>query len=124
MKLSGAGFQVGTKVKIVFEAHPRDVVAARVTGSRGTFKAAIKVPRAGSGKQKLRVVGTAASGKPASLEMPVVVLATRSITVPDGPGLAEPVLLTLSLVIPLATWLVLEMFGWRHRRLDRHTSRA
>jgi len=30
------------------------------------------------------------------------------------------VLLTLAVVIPFATWLTLEVLGWRHRRSGRH----
>jgi hypothetical protein len=114
--LSGAGFKAGTRVKVVFDR--RVVVASTVTGPDGTFKASMTVPPAGPGKHKLQVVGTASSGEPATLAAHVVVLSTKAalpVVATPSASLAPPVLLTLSIVAPLSTWLALEVLGWRRR---------
>jgi hypothetical protein len=49
---------------------------------------------------------------------PVTVLAASPIVAvsADGSDLAPPVLLTLALAFPVATWLVLELLALRQRR--------
>jgi hypothetical protein len=57
---------------------------------------------------------------------PVIILTEHAAiaTATPGPSLAGPVLLTLAVVLPLTTWLALEMMGWRGRRFDKHGSRG
>jgi hypothetical protein len=119
LKLSGAGFRAGSTVTIVFDTPRGKVVGSAVAQPNGTFKVSIVVPTAGPGKHRLQVVGTNASGQPTSLAAPVVVLAEAAAETSSTPSLVQPVLLTLSVVLPLATWLALEMLGWRHRRHDK-----
>jgi hypothetical protein len=91
------------------------VVGTAVARSDGSFKASVALP-AGTGKQQLKVLGTSANGKRAELAKVVLIVASHKVTDGPGSGLAKPVLLTLAGVIPLATWLVLEILGWRGRR--------
>jgi len=116
LKLTGTGFRAGTKVRIVFYL-PRRVVGSTVARPDGTFRTSIVVPRSRPGSHKLQVLGTAQTGQPASVAEPVMILATddRVAGSPSG-DIDEPVMLTLSVVLPLATWLGLEILGWRTRR--------
>jgi len=100
-------------------------VASALARPDGTFSTKIVVPRrARAGAHKLQVVGTGPSGRPMTVAAAVFILTENegASTPPSGGGLAEPVLLTLSAAIPLATWLVLEMLGWRNRRLDHRSA--
>jgi hypothetical protein len=126
VKLSGAGFQGGSKVRIVFDTPSRVVVGSARAQADGTFKASIVVPRkAGPGTHNVQVVGTGQTGQPMSLAAPVIILADHAAiaTATPSPSLAPPVLLTIAVVLPLSTWLFLEMLGWR-RRLDRRSGRS
>jgi hypothetical protein len=116
VKLAGAGFRAGTTVRIVFDAPDPVTVGHALAGPDGDFRASVVVPKAGPGSHKLEVVGTAASGAPAAVSA-VVVLANKNYRAPArGTELTTPVLLTLAVVIPLATWVILEVLGWRRRR--------
>ncbi|MGH9104822.1 MAG: hypothetical protein ACRDZX_03105 [Acidimicrobiales bacterium] len=123
MKLSGTGFRAGSEVKIVFDDPAHVTVGSVVTKPDGTFRASVVVPRAGAGAHKLQVVGTSASGQPASLAKPVLVLASRVVGRParSGTSLAGPVLLTVAVLFPLVTWLALEILGWRRRHFGKRT---
>lgn len=117
--MTGVGFRAGTPVKIVFDAPRHTVVGSAVARRDGTFKALIVVPVAGPGRHKLQAVGTDASGQPTTLAAPVLVLASSAAMVEPANNVAEPVLLTISLALPLATWLTFEMLGWRRRRFGQ-----
>ena len=126
IKLSGSGFEAGSQVRIVLDTPTRVVVGSALARGDGTFKTNVVVPRrARAGTHKLQVVGTGPSGRPMALAAPVIVLtqSSRAGTTTPGSSLAEPVLLTVAAALPLATWLVLEMMGWRNRRLDRRATR-
>ncbi|HMK95937.1 MAG TPA: hypothetical protein VK425_00230 [Acidimicrobiales bacterium] len=126
IKLSGSGFEAGSKVRIVLDTPSRVVVGSALARGDGTFRTNIVVPRrARAGTHRIQVVGTGPSGRPMALAAHVIVVAqsTRASTTTPGGGLAEPVLLTVAAALPLATWLVLEMMGWRNRRLDRRATR-
>lgn len=120
VKLTGAGFKAGTRVDILFDARPRALVGSATARANGTFATSVVVPHAGPGKHKLQVVGTSEAGAPASLPAPMLLVANET-SLPAKPtsSLAAPVLLTLAVVIPFATWLTLEVLGWRHRRSGR-----
>jgi hypothetical protein len=116
--LSGAGFSPDSQVKIVLDGPKRVVVGSAVISSDGKFETSVVVPHAQPGQDKLQVVGTSSSGRPTSLAEPVMFLAAA--TKPAGNGdrhVAEAVLISLSIAIPLVTWFVLQALGWRHRRL-------
>jgi hypothetical protein len=118
VRLSGAGFSPDSQVKIVFEGPKRVVVGSAVIGSDGKFATSVVVPHAQPGQDKLQVVGTSSSGRPTSLAEQVMLLA--AVTKPAGDGnrhVAEAVLISLSIAIPVITWFVLQALGWRHRRL-------
>ncbi|HTV11881.1 MAG TPA: hypothetical protein VME20_08455 [Acidimicrobiales bacterium] len=123
VRVSGSGFRAGSRIKIVLDTPRRVVVGSAQAQPDGTFKTAILVPRrAAPGAHRLQVVGTDATGRATSLAAALVVLTDNTVTaaeqaqLPQG-GLAEPVLLTIAAVLPLTTWLVLEVLGWRNRRL-------
>jgi hypothetical protein len=124
VKLSGAGFRAGTAVRIVFDGPRHLVVGSAVARPDGTFKAAIVVPAARPGNHVIQVVGTGSSGRPMLLTRTVAVLASQSVLTSAAGGIAQPVLLTLSVVLPLGTWLALEMFGWRKRRTGKRAPGA
>jgi hypothetical protein len=116
--LSGAGFSPESQVKIVFEDPKHVVVGSAVIGSGGTFHTSVVVPHARPGQDRLQVVGTSSSGRLTALAEPVVLLA--DVTKPPSHSdrrVAETVLITLSIAIPVVTWFVLQLLGWRHRRL-------
>jgi len=117
LSLSGAGFSPNSHVKIVFEDPQRVVVGSAVTQADGKFHTSVVVPKAQPGQDKLQVVGTSSSGRPASLAEPVLLLADATRPAAHNPDLARAVLIALSIVFPLATWFLLQMFGRRHRRL-------
>lgn len=124
LPLSGQGFSPGTPVKIVFD-DPKDVVVGAVVAqSDGDFHTSVVVPRAQPGQDKFQVVGTSSSGRPASLAAPLLVLADVTRPAKRDPQLPKVVLIGLSIALPLATWLVLQMLGWRHRRLGQHGNRG
>jgi len=116
--VSGAGFSPDSQVKIVVDDPKRVVVGSAVIGSDGKFQTSVVVPRAQPGQLKIQVMGTSSSGRPASLDQPVLVLAdaTHPAAADNDRHVTEAVLIALSIAIPLATWLVLELLGWRHRR--------
>jgi hypothetical protein len=117
--LSGAGFSPDSHVKIVFDGPRRVVVGSAVIGSNGKFKTSVRVPHAQPGQDKLQVVWTSSSGHVTSLAAPVMLL--TDVTKPVGDGdkhVAEVVLITLSIAIPVVTWFVLQALGWRHRRIN------
>ncbi len=117
MPFSGAGFSPDSRVKIVVDGPKRVVVGSAVISSDGKFQTSVVVPHAQPGQLKLQVVGTSSSGHPASLAEPVLVLtdATHPATDSDR-HVTEAVLITLSIAIPVITWFVLQLLGWRHRR--------
>ena len=116
--LSGAGFSPHSQVKIVFEGQRRVVVGSAVIGSDGKFRTSVRVPHAQPGQDKLQVVWTSSSGHVTSLAAPVMLLADATKPVGDGnKHTAEAVLITLSIAIPVVTWFVLQVLGWRHRRM-------
>ena len=112
--MSGQGFRPGSQVKIVFEAPKRMVVGSVVTSSQGHFDASVVVPRARPGSHRFEVLGTSASGKPAALATPVMVLAAVD-KVPNRTDLTTPALVALALGIPLMTWVVLGLLSSRRR---------
>ncbi len=115
--LSGAGFSPDSQVSIVFEGPRRVVVGSAVIGSDGKFQTSVIVPHTHPGQDKLQVVGTSSSGSVTSLAEPVMLLADA--TKPAGNGdrhVAEAVLITLSIAIPVITWFVLQLLG-RKRKL-------
>ena len=119
IKIFGEGFKAASKVEIVVvpshrqsRSRPEEVVST-VADRDGTFRATVPVPQ-DNGQHNIRVIGTSASGHRAAVQRVVLVVASE--TSGAGDDLAKPVLLTLAVVIPLATWLVLEFFGWRGRR--------
>jgi hypothetical protein len=118
LSVSGAGFSPDSQVKIVVDDPKRVVVGSAVIGSDGKFQTSVVVPRAQPGQLKIQVMGTSSSGRPASLAQPVLVLAdaTHPATADNDRHVTEAVLIALSIAIPLATWFVLELLGWRHRR--------
>jgi hypothetical protein len=126
VKLTGAGFRAGTKVRIVLDGPRRVIVGSTLARPDGTFKASVVVPRrAGPGTARLQAVGTSQSGQPMSVAAPVIIVSEHAaiVTATPGPSLAGPVLLTVAMVLPLTTWLALEMMGWRGRRLDQRVAR-
>jgi hypothetical protein len=127
VKLTGAGFRAGSKVKIVFDTPKHVTVGSARARPDGTFKASIEVPRrAGAGTDHLQVVGTGQQGQPMSLAAPVIVVSehTAIATATPGASLAGPVLLTIAVLLPLTTWLALEMMGWRGRRYHKRGVRS
>jgi hypothetical protein len=125
VRLVGQGFSPGSKVKIVFlNSKKHVVVGSTVAQPDGSFAMTLVVPRAKPGEHKLQVVGTSSSGQPGSWAAPVMVLTDVTSPAGEAPSLATPVLVGLSLAIPLLTWLVLDMLAWRHRRLGRDTRSA
>jgi hypothetical protein len=125
VRLVGQGFSPGSKVKIVFlNSKKHVVVGSTVAQPDGSFAMTLVVPRAKPGEHKLQVVGTSSSGQPGSWAAPVMVLTDVTSPAGEAPSLATPVLVGLSLAIPLLTWLVLDMLTWRHRRLGRDTRSA
>ncbi|HXW82448.1 MAG TPA: hypothetical protein VEJ84_23320 [Acidimicrobiales bacterium] len=124
LPLSGQGFSPGTPVKIVFD-DPKDVVVGTaVAQANGDFHTSVVVPKAQPGRDKFQVVGTSSSGRPASLATPVLVLADATHPANRNPQFPKEVLISLSIALPLATWLVLQMLGWRHRRVGQHPNRS
>ncbi len=121
LDLSGAGFRAGTPVKIVFEAPRPVVVGQTVAGPGGSFEASVLVPASGPGKHTIRVTGTSALGSKLSVARSVTLVADQVALRPTSgdDALAEPVLLTIALVLPFATWLGLEVLSWRSRRAGK-----
>lgn len=113
--LSGTGFSPGTQVKIVLDEPHKVVVASAVAQADGQFHASVKLPQAGTGRHTLQVEGTSTSGRRAVLATRVVVLSHLGEEVAAGPGLATPVLLSISIGLPIATWVVLQLPVWRRR---------
>jgi hypothetical protein len=63
-------------------------------------------------------VGTSSSGSVTSLAEPVLLLADATKpAVNSDRHVAEAVLITLSIAIPVITWFALQLLGWRHRKL-------
>jgi hypothetical protein len=125
VRLAGAGFRPKSQVKIVFEAPKREVVGSAVISRDGDFNTAVVVPSyATPGQHKVQVVGRAPSGQTMTWVEPVTVLAASPIVAlgTDSSDLALPVLLTLALAFPLATWLVLEFLALRQRRAGGTTT--
>lgn len=118
LALSGSGFKAASKVEIVLGSKRPKVTRSVVTGSDGSFKTSVAVPADGVSTDKIRVVGTSAAGKKTQLAKVVLVVDSKITPQARGADLARPVLLTLVVVMPLSTWLVLELLGWRNRRLD------
>jgi hypothetical protein len=123
VSLSGAGFSPDSQVKIVVDDPKRVVVGSAYIGSDGKFQTSVVVPHAQPGQLKLQVVGTSSTGRPASLAEPVLMLTDATHPAVDNHNddnnnrhVTEAVLIALSIAIPLATWFVLELLGWRHRR--------
>jgi hypothetical protein len=117
VRLSGAGFSPESQVKIVFEGPKHVVVGSAVIDSDGTFRTSVVVPRGHPGHDKLQVVGTSSAGRLTALAEPVMLLA--DVTKPASHSnrqVAEVVLITLSIAIPVLTWFVLQLLGWRNRR--------
>jgi len=121
VRMVGQGFSPGSKVKIVFlnSTKRHVVVGSTVAQPNGSFAMNLVVPRAKPGEHKLQVVGTSSSGQPGSWAAPVMVLTDVTSPVGNAASLATPVLVGLSLAIPLLTWLVMDMLAWRHRRFGR-----
>jgi hypothetical protein len=125
VRLTGAGFRPKSQVKIVFEAPKREVVGSAVISRDGGFDASVVVPvYATPGQHKVQVVGRAPSGQTMTWVEPVTVLAASPIVAvsADSSDLAPPVLLTLALTFPVATWLVLEILALRQRRAGGTTN--
>lgn len=119
------GSRLKARVKIVFEAPKREVVGSAVIRGDGGFDASVVVPAyATPGQHKVQVVGRAPSGQTMTWVEPVTVLAASPIVAvsADGSDLAPPVLLTLALTFPVATWMVLELLALRQRRAGATTS--
>ncbi len=117
--MSGKGFSPGSKVKIVFVGSQKhDVVGSTVAQPDGSFAMTLVVPHAKPGEHKLQVVGTSSSGQPGSWAAPVMLLTDVTRPAVQAPSLATPVLVGLSVGLPLLTWLVLDVLAWRRRRLD------
>jgi hypothetical protein len=125
VRLTGAGFRPKSQVKIVFEAPKGEVVGSAVIGRDGGFDASVVVPAyVTPGQHKVRVVGRAPSGQTMTWVVPVTVLAASPIVAVSAASsdLAPPVLLTLALTFPVATWLVLEILALRQRRAGGTTN--
>ena len=119
MRLTGAGFRPHSRVKIVFDSPQKQVVGSAVISRQGDFDTSVVIPaHATPGRHNLQVVGRAPSGQTMTWVEPVTVVTASPIVAVTAPrsDLAPPVLFTLALAFPLATWLVLEVLGWRHRR--------
>jgi hypothetical protein len=119
VRLTGAGFRPKSRVKIVFEAPKSEVVGSALISREGGFDTSVVVPaHATPGQHKVKVVGRAPSGQTMTWVEPVTVLAASPIVAisTGGSDLAPPVLLTLALTFPLATWLGLEILAMRQRR--------
>lgn len=112
IRVSGSGFKAASKVEIVLDRGKLETAVSAVADADGTFRASVRLP-ANGGQHKIQVIGTSASGHKATLQKVVLVVASQNAGASD---LARPVLLTLAIVIPLITWLVLEFLGWRGRR--------
>ncbi len=98
-------------MEIVLAPSTPETAVSATAGPDGTFRATVRLPSR-SGRHKIQVIGTSASGHKAAVQKLVLVVASK----PAAGDLARPVLLTLAVVIPLTTWLVLEFLGWRGRR--------
>jgi ribosomal protein L1 len=116
VEVAGEGFKAGARVEIVLDSPRHEVVGSAVTRSDGTFRTSVTLPKASRSEARLQVVGTAANGKRAELHRVILVVASQDVASSGGDGLAKPVLLTLVGIIPLTTWLLLEVLGWRSRR--------
>jgi hypothetical protein len=117
--LSGAGFSPESQVKIVVDGPKRVVVGSAVISSDGKFQTSVVVPHAKPGQLKLQVEGTSSSGRPASLAEPVLLLADAThpaVNNDNNRHVTEAVLISLSIAIPVITWFVLQLLGWRDRR--------
>jgi hypothetical protein len=113
--VSGQGFRPGSRVKIVFEAPRRVVVGSVVASPQGHFDASVVVPRARPGNHRFEVLGTSASGRPATLATPVMVLASVD-KLPTKTDYTTPALVAIAVGIPLMTWLALGLLSTRRRR--------
>lgn len=114
--LSGSGFRAGSDVRILLDTPRPLLLGTAVAGPGGSFKASVVMPRTPPGRHSLQVTGVAALGGHLSLAAPFRLVADQVELAPPKRDLAEPVLLTLSFSLPVATWLVLEVLGWRSRR--------
>ena len=119
MPLSGAGFSPESQVKIVLRGPQARGRRVAVIDSDGKFQTSVVVPHAQPGQDKLQVVGTSSSGRLTALAEPVMLAGRCDETTPATADrqVAETVLITLSIAIPVVTWFVLQLLGWRHRRL-------
>ena len=102
-------------MKIVFEAPKHVVVGSAVTNPQGHFDTSVVVPHARPGNHRFEVLGTSASGRPAALATPVMVLAAVD-KVPTRTDFTTPVLVAIAVGFPITTWLVLELLSSRRRR--------
>ena len=116
LQVAGSGFKASSRVEIVLDQDKPTVVRSVVAHADGSFKASVAVPATRHGKDRIEVVGTSASGKTAKVAKVVLIVANQGKTEPSGSELAKPVLLTLAVVIPFATWLGFELLSWRSRR--------
>lgn len=119
--LSGNGFSPGTKIKIVFGTASApggdggQVVGSTVAAPNGQFHASVVVPKSRPGRHVLKIEGTSSAGKPTSWASGVIVLADVAQPLHPGTSLARPVLLSLSVALPIATWVVLGIPSRRRR---------
>lgn len=113
--LSGTGFRAGTHVQILLDTPKPLLLGTAVAGPGGDFKTSVVVPHTSPGRHNIQVTGVAALGGHLSLAAPFRLVADQVELPQPKKDLAEPVLLTLSFTLPVATWLVLEVLGWRRR---------
>jgi hypothetical protein len=114
--LSGTGFRAGTHVQILLDTPRPLLLGTALAGPGGDFKTSVVLPHTSPGRHNIQVTGVAALGGHLSLAAPFRLVADQVELAPPKGDLAEPVLLTLSFTLPLATWLALEVLGWRSRR--------
>ena len=103
--LLGGGFAPGATVTVSWHSTPRRLGTVVADGTGAVTTVAVVPAAATDGQHRFVLTGAAADGSTMQLSTPVeVVGAARPGTDPR-----TPVLLAISLVLPLATWLVLSV---------------
>ena len=112
----GSGFKPGAMVTITFHSRPYTIGRTRA-GPNGTFSATVTVPlNASPGHHHLEASGMGPHGRLTVLLTPLMVLASLTQPASGTPRTTTIVMVSISVLLPIATWLVLGAWSRRRRR--------
>lgn len=116
--ITGSGFQPGSTVIITFHSATPQIVGRATVDSSGRVTATVTVPRtAVAGSHDFVMSGASPSGAPTSQDTAVLVSLAHP---PAGTSAQTPVLVAISVALPVGTWVVTGLRG--RRRSSRPSS--